>query len=142
MRFLILLLLLLVCCAREAPIGNDEIQSPLNRAEVYREALAYSKTHDGFVSKIDAFSDSNSMGMGLSKHSWHVFVKDFDGTRVGDIVKVNRDGHGIVHQVILKEGDRMWTKGTNNGKPDNFWVDRENYKGTLIAQFYYRNTEP
>lgn len=54
----------------------------------------------------------------------------YDSLRVGDIVTYVFPGTGqlIVHRLLEKRGDNFWAKGDHNGRMDNAYVTRANYR--------------
>lgn len=128
----------------ESPIGGGELQSPLTESRAWFLAKMTADAQQGYVARLNQHSHSDSMGQAVSKHAWVVIVPDWQGTRRGDVISAwaqhqHRKSH-ILHQVIARDPDgAIRTAGTNNSLPDFHTVFKQNYKGTMIAQFYYRD---
>lgn len=56
---------------------------------------------------------------------------------LGDILIYNKDGDYIVHRVVKKSGDYIYTKGDNNVIADLNPVSKENYIGIYIVPIPY-----
>lgn len=134
-RFLLLFLLFLVGCG-DNNIGNEEIQSPLTRHEAEIKARTIALQLEGHIGRVTG--ETMSMGDGVSHNSWLIFIKDWDNTRVGDVIIAWHGERKLIHQVISRTSAAMRTKGTNNATADPDTVYEKDYLGTLIGQIYYR----
>jgi uncharacterized small protein (DUF1192 family) len=62
----------------------------------------------------------------------------FEDLKVGDIVTYRHPALGVpvVHRLVLKDGDKFWSKGDANGRMDNVYVTRENYLKRVYGVIY------
>jgi hypothetical protein len=69
----------------------------------------------------------------------------FDSLRIGDIVIFETGGRLISHRIIERRGNRFWTQGDNNARPDSDYVTRENFRyrvwGVLYSNDYALGTQ-
>lgn len=69
----------------------------------------------------------------------------FESLRIGDIVVFrNSAGNLVTHRIIEQRGNRFWTMGDNNARPDSEYVTAENFKyrvwGVLYSSDYTLGT--
>ena len=64
----------------------------------------------------------------------------YDDLRVGDIITYihPRLNTPVIHRIMEKDGDEFWTKGDHNSRPDNVYVNRQNYRMRVFAVIYAR----
>ncbi len=62
----------------------------------------------------------------------------YDSLRIGDIVTYVHPQTGvlIVHRLLEKRGDAFWAKGDYNGRMDDAYVTRENYRMRVCGILY------
>jgi len=62
----------------------------------------------------------------------------YDSLRVGDIVTYVHPATGqlVVHRLLEKRGDNFWPKGDANGRMDNAYVTRANYRQRVCGILY------
>jgi hypothetical protein len=67
----------------------------------------------------------------------------FDDLRVGDIITFSHPtyAHPVVHRIIERRGDKLWTKGDSNSGMDKVYVTRENYQRRIFGIVYGRPEE-
>lgn len=145
-----LLAVSLVACADQETrqFNSANIQSPIPESVQVRACYVLKRFYEkqGYkatVSRVNQSSTSNSMGQAVSKHAWLVYVEDFDGTDVSDMVWAkyqykHKTIHAL-HQVKVRSGDAMRLQGMNNSYADPKPVFRPNYLRTVVGQFYYRD---
>ena len=102
------------------------------------------KGYDIEISRLKQTNQTRSMGQALSNHAYLVYVIDFDNTSVNDVVSCtfitsDHEIKNVVHQVVLKNENAMRLSGMNNAFIDDVTIFKDNYKRTLVGQFYYRS---
>ena len=62
----------------------------------------------------------------------------YDSLRIGDIVTYVHPATGqlVVHRLLEKRGDNFWPKGDFNGRMDNAYVTRANYRMRVCGILY------
>jgi len=62
----------------------------------------------------------------------------FAELKVGDIVTYKHPQLGlpVVHRLVIKEGDKFWARGDNNGRMDDVYVTAQNYIRRVYAVIY------
>lgn len=146
------LLLLLVGCSDSGTrqFNSADIESPIPERVQLRAAYVLKRFYEkqGYkatVSQVNQTSHSNSMGQAVSRHGWLVYIDDFDGTGVGDMVwakyQYKHKTVSALHQAYVRTDDAMRLHGLNNAYSDPKPVFRENYQRTVVGQLYYRNEE-
>jgi len=62
----------------------------------------------------------------------------YDALRIGDIVTYQhpKTGATIVHRLLEKRGDAFWAKGDYNGRMDDAYVTRQNYRARVCGILY------
>jgi hypothetical protein len=63
----------------------------------------------------------------------------YETLRVGDIVIFESDGKLVSHRIIEKRGDKYWTQGDNNRRPDSLYVTRSNLRYRVWGVLYSDN---
>ena len=137
-----LAMILLAGCAdeRTRQFNRAEIESPLTERQARQYAHGLALQVGGYVIHVDG--SSNSMGQAVSANAYIVMVNRFEDTQVNDVVhlwKWSANGRDeVLHQVSVKGAESLRTWGMNNAHPDINPVMRDQYKGTMVAQVYYR----
>lgn len=64
----------------------------------------------------------------------------FEDIRVGDIVTFKHPSYPVpvVHRVLGKRGERLWSKGDANGRMDDVYITRENSDRRVFGIIYGR----
>jgi hypothetical protein len=62
----------------------------------------------------------------------------FGELKVGDIVTYRHPQLGlpVVHRLVIKDGNRFWARGDNNGRMDDVYVTAQNYIRRVYAVIY------
>lgn len=62
----------------------------------------------------------------------------FAELKVGDIVTYRHPqlGMPVVHRLVIKQGDKFWARGDNNGRMDDVYVTAQNYLRRVYAVIY------